>query len=127
MKSPINSGEKFKLVEYYVLIEDFVLLIWCCLCLHVVLESAWNYIHLSCRWSPKLTPTANGVSFESAQQAVYIPDTLQNQILIFKAVSKSFSFYQKQDWKNYEETHVQNPTIKFQKWWMTVERKTVKT
>ena len=62
-----------------------------------------------------LTPTENGVSFESAQKAAYIPATLQDKILIFKAAAKQFSFYQKQDWKNHKETHVQNPTIKFQK------------
>ena len=35
-----------------------------------------------------LTPTENGVSFESAQKAAYIPATLQDKILIFKAAAK---------------------------------------
>ena len=60
----------------------------------------------------KLTPTVKRCHFESAHQAAYIPATVQDQILIFKAVDNNrSSFFQ--DWKSHVETHGQNTTINF--------------
>ena len=50
--------------------------------------------------------------FKSAQQAAYIPATVQDQISIFKAFDNNHSSFF-QDWKSHIETHGQNTTINF--------------
>ena len=49
-------------------------------------------------------------------------------ILNFKAVAKLFAlFFKNQNQKTHVEIHEQNPGMIFQKWWIAVESKTVKT
>ena len=108
-------------------LKTLFLLIWCHMCLscHVWerFENVWNYINFSRCWCPKLTPTANGVLFERAQQAAYIPTTLQDKNLIFKDAAK-LSFFSKKKRLPKSRTNFYRTIFK---WWTAVEIKTVKT